>query len=214
MNARRSALCLIGGLLLSTLACCAYFRYRPMQAMQELPFDRYTARQIVDHTIPLCQAILPRTDGLRLFIERGRSYTSNGSARPLWRVQCTDTAGKHLAEFLWEAETGALALVIHNAEAAESSGSQRAFTSFARMPAEQTRAKAAWQAYRWLYRLGIAGERSRWRLTREPERSSVRCDVWYTRWQSENVKATVQVDAGADTLISAQSWRLTRPSDP
>src|SRR5262249_51450979 len=146
-----SALRLIGGLLTGALLVGVYFRYHHMRAMQEQPFDRYTAQQIVDRTLPLCQAILPHTDGLRLSIERSQSYTPNSGSRHLWRVQCTDTTGKHLAEFLWEAQTGALALVVHNAELAVSSESQPAFTSFVKVPEEQTRAKAAWQAYRWLY---------------------------------------------------------------
>jgi hypothetical protein len=214
MDTRRSIARLIAGLLACALACGIYLRHRQLRAIQEQPFGRYSEKQITARTVTLCRTILPDANGFLLSSERNRIYAQDGRQRLWWHLRCTDKAGKERMEFLWDAETGELAFVAHDPRRPVLPDSPPAAARSGRLPEAQGAGRAAWQAYRWLCWLGIAGEGQGWRLTKEPEHATTRCDVWYTRWQSADHKAVVQVDIGADTLISAQNWSLIRPPDP
>jgi hypothetical protein len=197
---RRFVLRLTGGLLACALACVVYLRHRQIQVELEKPFGRFTQQQILERTLPLCQTILGPTHSLLLSTEQYQAGTANGTPRLWWRLQCTDSAGRMLAVFAWDARTGELASVTSHVKVAASPGKRTE---------EPARAQAAWLSYRWLHRLGIAGEESRWRLTQEPERSARHSAVWYTCWRSADHQTVVQVDVGSGALVSAQNVRLS-----
>jgi hypothetical protein len=214
MDTRRSISRLISVLLACVLACGVYLRHRQIRAIQEQTFGQYTEQQITARTVTLCRTILPEAKGFLLSSERNQIYAQDGRQRLWWHLRCTDKAGKDRMEFLWDAETGELAFVAHDARRAVLPDSLPAAAQSSRLPEEQGRGRAAWQAYRWLRWLGFAQEGSRWRLSQDPEHAATRSDVWYTRWCSEDHKAVIQVDVGSGTLISAQSWSLIRPTVP
>jgi hypothetical protein len=205
---RRVALCLTGGLLACALLAYVYLRHRQIRAQQEKPFGDYTEQQMIERTIPFCQTLLGQTDDLRLEAERGQSTTPDRKPRLWWSLQCTNTRAEVLAVFLWDAKTGELVKVSHLTTARAARDPVLAPRPPTRTQ-EQTKGRAAFLSYRWLHRLGMAKEGSRWRLVQEPERCAKGMAVWYTRWRSSDHEASVQVDVGSSELVSAQSWLLS-----
>jgi hypothetical protein len=208
---RRFALRLAGGLLACALLACVTLRHRQIQTQLKQPFGCYTSQQIIDRTLPLCQTILGTADGLVLSAEH--SPTGRTGCPPLWCVQCSDRYGEYLAEFTWEAWTGELRYIGHADAPSGNAGSPPAFAPPTQAKtALQARTHAAWIAYNWLHRLGVAAEGSRWRLTRAPERSMTpSTDAWTSVWRSADHQANIKIGERSGALISVQSWPLAAP---
>jgi hypothetical protein len=208
---RRVTLRLTGGLLACTLLVCLTLRHRQIRTEQDKPFGRYTNQQIIDRTLPLCQAILGQTGGLMLSTERMRTNTPDSSSHLWWHIACMDSHQKSLAQFLWNAETGELAFATRETGMSASPGRQSASSRSGSMTPEPAKGRAAWLSYRWLSRLGMS-EGERWRLVQEPRRSTKDRDVWNTRWRSSDHEANVQVDVRSNQLVSAQNRPLSAVS--
>jgi hypothetical protein len=211
MNTRHFALRLTGGLLVCSLLVCVTLRHRQIRALQDQPFGRFTNQQIVERTLPLCQAILGHADGLMLSTQRMHTNTLDSSSHLWWHIECVDSDHKPLAGFLWNAETGELAFTSRDNGMSPTPESPSAHMPSGSMTPEQAKGRAAWLSYRWLSRLGMSEGRIHWRLTQEPEHS-VRCgDVWSTRWRSSDHVASVQVNVRSSELVSAQNRPLAAP---
>jgi hypothetical protein len=188
----------------AALALAGYIclRQRQIQATQEQPFGRYTARQIVDQTLPLCRTLQPEADRFALSIEHTLGTDPRGKPWRFWDVEYTDKTGAYLAKFTWDAQTGELDWVSHRIS--EVLARPPAFASHTRPWTEgQTRARAAWLGYRWLCRLGFAEAGSRWRLTKAPE-PTPGTDAWFTLWRSGERVVFVNVNVISGELVYAQ----------
>jgi hypothetical protein len=187
----------------ATLALAGYItlRHRKILAEQEKPFGHYTRQQMLERTLPLCRTLRPDADRFALSAEHNLTQGLHGRLWRLWTVEYTDPTGEHVAEFTWDADTGELERVGHRTT--QVSARQSTFASHTRpRTEEQTKARAARLAYRWLHRLGFTQERSRWRLTKSPEQTPG-CDVWSTLWRSGERVVFVNVNVVSGDLVYA-----------
>jgi hypothetical protein len=165
---------------------------------------------MMERTLPLCQALQPDADRFALSAEPVQYLDSHGRRR-FWGVEYTDQAGKYVAKFTWNADTGQLLRVSHwLPEDANRPSAATADTGPGN--GEQAKARAARLSYRWLCRLGMDEGRSRWHLSRAPERSPV-CDAWTVTWGSGARAVLVKVNAVSGDLIYAQSIRLSASAE-
>lgn len=185
MGIRRNRFLLLSALLVSALAAIHLSLVQRTQAKQERPHGRYTSRQIIARTDPLCQLLAPQAGRLRLSADR--------TFDALWLVHCEDEAGNFIAHFIWDADAGDLRLVGHvppwQVEGLPSPLSQR---------------EAVQTAWRWMRALGIAEKASRWKVIHAPEKVGL---SWHIRWQAEGRTAGIKIDLRSGDLRAAYSWR-------
>lgn len=118
------------------------------------PFGRYTARQLLDATDPICQKLLPLSEGLQLVAESRFHYVVKGTVHRFWEVDCLDAKGQEVGYFWWDADTAMLnrfALLSPNAPADPS--------------ARLARVAAVGRARYWMEELGW-GPGARWQVCR------------------------------------------------
>src|SRR5262249_32655692 len=156
----------------------------------------------------LCRTLLSDTDSVSLATEPTQTRAATGRPQLIWHVDCTDQTGVYLASFHWDARTGDLLYVGHmNSLPVRSTGSPAFAGQRQPLTEVQAQRKAAWLSYRWLHRLGIAGEGSHWRLWRAPQRVK-QSDTWYVGWRSADHEAVVHVEVRSNILVSVHNWRL------
>jgi hypothetical protein len=186
------------------LAGYVYLRHRQIRTQQEQPFGRYTARQLTDRTLPLCQMLWPDDDRAAVSAEHILTQDSHRRLWRLWTVDYTDKNGAYLAEFTWDAQTGELVWVGHRTE--ESGTSPSAFAPSTHPLTEaQAQARAVRLSYHWLGRLGFAREGSNWHLTGAPMQATPPgYHVWSTVWGSGERAVLVKVNVISGELVYAQ----------
>jgi hypothetical protein len=188
------------------LAGYVCLRHRQIRTQQEQPFGHFTSQQITDRTVPLCRALQTEANNLLVTAEQDLTHGLHGRRWRLWQVDCTGPAGEPVAEFTWDADTGELVRVGHwMGEVSTREPAAAPPTHL--LTRQQTQARAATLAYRWLQLLGFAQEGSRWHLSRAPEPSTPQwCHVWTTRWRSGECAVLVKVHVVSGDLVYAQRY--------
>lgn len=140
---------LIGAGVLFVIACLWHRLSIAPRAHQSL---HTTARQILDQSEPICEALAPPGVSLQMAAELA---PGTEEVRPIWNVECTDRYGQDMVNLRWSADTGRLL----------SAGTQYPLSRAKKLKLT-TASQARDTAWFWLKRLGLVENASRWHLDR------------------------------------------------
>ena len=162
---------------------------RSSEAERNRAFGKFTAKQILDRTEPLCALIAPESGIVDLTVSQ-----SEHKKRAFWMVEGKDKSGSYVAGFTWDAQTGELFRVGHYI--LEPTAGQWTIVS---------RGEAVKQARKWMTDLGLFEQGSKWRATPAPEIEKGR---WRVHWRSADHAAFVQLGYSGGEIQMAEKWRL------
>jgi len=152
------------------------------------PYGRYTARQILGATAPICQKLLPFSDGLQLVAEPHAIYADNGTVRRLWEVDCVDDRRQEVGYFWWDAETGTLnRFKLSSSEVGAGSSAMVA------------RSEAVGRARQWMAALGW-GSGAQWQVCQAPRLAA---GAWIILLGNKFQRIRTQIDAKSGLMVSA-----------
>jgi len=158
-------------------------------------YGRYTARQVLDHSVPLYRLLDPRADRLKVSVE----HTPEAASLPLWITDATDEADGHILRLEWKATTGELWYV--SISGAAETPVQR------EMPALTPR-EVVHRAWIWTCGLGLAEPSGDWQLADAPARTRT---GWLISWKAGERRAAVQINGYTGKLVIAMYWRAPSP---
>jgi hypothetical protein len=78
------------------------------KADESMPYGSYTSNQIIARTVVLVNRLCPEDPGLRLSPSPTFGQSARGEVVKMWDVVCTDSTGRDVAFFTWNAVTGNL----------------------------------------------------------------------------------------------------------
>src|SRR5262249_40782206 len=136
------------------IAAANFAILRRTQAEQEQRYGHFNARQIIERTEPICRALEPPGSRLRFLTERGAGQQQDGVEQRTWHVECQDETGRHLALFVWNADTGNLLSLGHNTPPPPESS----------RPYRLNHREIVQAARQWMEVLGITARSSGWRM--------------------------------------------------
>src|SRR5579883_1544832 len=108
----------LAGLLAVSAVTGIHVRVKAVErehAQQESPVGRFTADQMCKRALDLCARIDPHRNDLRITAEIVSYYSHCKTICPEWMAMCTNSEGKDVACFRWNAGSGDLVSASYNA---------------------------------------------------------------------------------------------------